>query len=87
MQTYKGIFGYNPTKKKPTKAVLRPFEVREIKIDEDIENIVGDIALMNVLGIDGELLEDLRKYLSHLEDSGEKITYDKISRWIWENRK
>ena len=73
--------------KKPTKAVLRPFEVREIKIDEDIENIVGDIALMNVLGIDGELLEDLRKYLSSLEDIGEEITYDKISRWIWENRK
>ena len=73
--------------KKPTKAVLRPFEVRELKIDEDIENIVGDIALMNVLGVDGELLEDLRKYLSSLEDSGEKITYDKISRWVWENRK
>ena len=73
--------------KKPTKAVLRPFEVRELKIDEDIENIVGDIALMNVLGVDGELLEDLRKYLSQLEDSGEEITYDKISQWVWENRK
>ena len=73
--------------KKPTKAVLRPFEVRELKIDEDIENIVGDIALMNVLGVDGELLEELRKYLSQLEDSGEEITYDKISRWVWENRK
>ena len=74
-------------KKKPAKAVLRTFEVREIKIDEDIENIVGDIALMNVLGVDGELLEDFRKYLSQLEDSGEEITYDKISRWVWENRK
>ena len=73
--------------KKPTKAVLRPLEVREIKIDEDIENIVGDIALMNILGVDRELLEDLRKYLSSLEDIGEEITYDKISRWIWENRK
>ena len=73
--------------KKPAKAVLRPFEVRELKIDEDIENIVGDIALMNILGVDGELLEDLRKYLSHLEDSDEEITYDKISRWVWENRK
>ena len=73
--------------KKPTKVVLRPFEVREIKIDEDIENIVGDIVLMNVLGVDGELLEDLRKYLSILEDSDEKITYDRISRWILENRK
>ena len=61
--------------------------MREIKIDEDIENIVGDIALMNILGVDRELLEDLRKYLSSLEDIGEEITYDKISRWIWENRK
>ena len=69
-------------KKKPTKTVLRPFEMRDIKIDEDIENIVGDIALMNVLGIDGELLEDLRKYLSSLADSGKEITYDKISLWI-----
>ena len=37
MQTYKGIFGYNPTKKKPTKAVLRPFEVREITAENDLK--------------------------------------------------
>ena len=59
---------------------------REPSFPEDGEQELAERNLMALLGIDRACLASLRAYLDACRENGGEITYERIGKWLAENR-